>query len=670
MRHVTDLPYRVTVIDHQWIPLADGTRLAARIWLPEGAAAAPVPAVLEYIPYRKRDMTAWRDWANHGYLAGHGYACIRLDVRGTGDSEGLFGEQFAPLYAEDAAAAIAWIAAQPWCSGSVAMFGLSWGAGIALVTAALQPPALKAIVCAAGVDDRFATRFLGGAMLSGNAANIPAWILYAVRPPDPAIVGPDWRAIWLERLERCSMTGESWLAHQSRDEFWRSASVRERIADISCPIFAISGWADPGFASSMLRVLAAATVPKRGLIGPWSHRYPHVGQPGPAIGYLQETLAWLDHWLKGRETGVMNGPALRVWMPDAAPPDPRPTIQAGRWVALAGWPARDGADRRWVLNPGRLEAKAGPPTPVPIAWQGGVGAAAGEWMPIFTTGPNPELADDQQGDDALSVCFDTAPLAEPVELLGAPVLELEVMADRPMALVVARLCDVAPDGASRRVSFGALNLVHRDGMDRPAPVEPGRRYRVRLLLYEAAYAFPPGHRLRIALATSYWPMIWPSPAPATAVVTAGSSRLILPVLAGRGADATVIATPETAPPVPTAMGRPMAYERRASTDASGARIDEVREDFGATRYADIDIEADEVSVRRSRMEPANPASASVEVEARWQLARGAWRVGGLARTRVGGDADAIVIETRLEAREGETRIFARDWMIRVPRKFI
>ena len=183
MRRVNELPLAVCEMENIWIPLSDGVRLAARMWLPETTASQPVPAVLEYIPYRKRDMTALRDGATHGYLAGHGYACVRLDVRGVGDSEGLYGDQFTAQYVDDAVEAIAWLARQPWCSGDVAMFGLSWGAAIALQTAVHRPPELKTIVCAAGIDDRYALRYPGGCLSTATVSSIVAQMSYATRPP-------------------------------------------------------------------------------------------------------------------------------------------------------------------------------------------------------------------------------------------------------------------------------------------------------------------------------------------------------------------------------------------------------------------------------------------------------------------------------------------------------
>jgi len=315
MRRIADLPVRVREIENIWIPLRDGIRLAARAWLPETAEENPVPAILEYIPYRKRDMTALRDTATHGYIGGHGYACIRLDARGIGDSDGIYGDQFAAQYVDDALDAIAWLAQQPWCSGAVAMFGLSWGAAIALQTAARRPPALKTIVCAAGIDDRYALRYPGGCLATATISGIVAQMSYATRPPDPAIVGARWREMWMARLGATAPTAEVWLAHPMRSAEWRSASISDDYARIACPTLLSAGWVDPAFAAAMLRTLERLEVPRLGIFGPWAHRYPHFGIPGPAIDYLGETLRWLDFWLKGRDTGIMQEARLRAWLP-------------------------------------------------------------------------------------------------------------------------------------------------------------------------------------------------------------------------------------------------------------------------------------------------------------------------------------------------------------------
>ena len=148
----TDFPRQVKEIENLWIPLSDGTKLAARMWIPVDAETDPVPALLEYLPYRKRDGTHVRDALTHPYFAGHGYAAIRVDMRGNGDSEGLMFDEYAQQEQDDALEVIAWLAEQPWCNGKVGMFGISWGGFNALQVAARKPPALKAIISKCGKE--------------------------------------------------------------------------------------------------------------------------------------------------------------------------------------------------------------------------------------------------------------------------------------------------------------------------------------------------------------------------------------------------------------------------------------------------------------------------------------------------------------------------------------
>ena len=157
-------------IEHLIIPLRGGTKLAARVWLPEDAEQDPVPAILEYLPYRKRDGTYERDALTHPYFAGHGYAGVRVDLRGCGESDGLLFDEYAPQEQDDALEVIAWLAAQPWCSGAVGMIGISWGGFNGLQVAARRPPALKAVVTICSTDDRYRddVHYMGGALLHGD----------------------------------------------------------------------------------------------------------------------------------------------------------------------------------------------------------------------------------------------------------------------------------------------------------------------------------------------------------------------------------------------------------------------------------------------------------------------------------------------------------------------
>ena len=165
-----------------------------------------------------------------------------------------------------------------------------------------------------------------------------------------------------------------------------------------------------------------------------------------------------------------------------------------------------------------------------------VGKSSGEWVPF---GRGRDQAGDQQEDDARSLTFETPPLDAPIEILGAPIVTLDVASDRPIANLVVRLCDVHPSGESLRVSYGVLNLTHRDGHEQPALLAIGERYRVRIQLNDAGSVFPPGHKVRLAISTAYWPMIWPSPETATVQIFAGT--LDLPQRSPNVADAQALA---------------------------------------------------------------------------------------------------------------------------------
>src|SRR6516162_3364185 len=329
--------------------------LAARIWLPDDAEQNPVPAILEYLPYRKRDGTYERDALTHPYLAGHGYASVRVDIRGSGESTGLLFDEYASQEQDDGVELIAWLSAQPWCSGAVGMIGISWGGFNSLQIAARRPPALKAIITVASTDDRYNddVHYMGGCLLTDNLRWGSTLFAYLVRPPDPALVGTRWRSMWLQRLSALRLVQAEWLRHQRRDAFWRHGSVCENYADIQCAVYAVGGWID-GYTNSIPRLLQHLSAPKKGLIGPWAHYYPMIGIPGPQIGFLQEALRWWNKWLNGIENGIMDEPMLRAWMQDSYRPAPLHHEIAGRWIAEAAWPPPGCSPHRFWLTEGGL----------------------------------------------------------------------------------------------------------------------------------------------------------------------------------------------------------------------------------------------------------------------------------------------------------------------------
>src|SRR3954454_16589204 len=311
------------------------------MWLPEDAEAAPVPAILDAVPYRKGDGTAVRDASRYPYFAGHGYACVRLDLRGSGDSDGLITDEYTEQEQDDVAAVIAWLAAQPWCDGAVGMIGVSWGGFAALQAAARRPPALRGVVAIHATDDRYAAdgHYIGGCVLASDMVHWSACMAaYVGPPPDPAVVGDGGRDAWRERVERMEPWVATWLAHQRRDDYWRQGSACEHYDRIACPVFAVGGWVD-GYRDSVLRLLEHVRAPVRGLIGPWGHTWPERGAPGPAIGFLQECLRFFDAALKGADNGFLDEPALVSWMQERIGPVTHCAERPGRWVADPAWPS-------------------------------------------------------------------------------------------------------------------------------------------------------------------------------------------------------------------------------------------------------------------------------------------------------------------------------------------
>ncbi|MDQ0954379.1 putative CocE/NonD family hydrolase [Streptomyces phaeochromogenes] len=670
MRYIENLPHTTRQEDHVRIPMPDGVHLSARVWRPVSSDDSPVPAILEYIPYRKGDLSSVRDSIHHPYIAGHGYACVRVDLRGTGDSEGVLTDEYLEVEQSDAEAVLDWLATQPWCDGTTGMMGISWGAFAALQVAARRPASLRAIVISSFTDDRYSDdmHYMGGAMLSDNLAEAGTMFAYATCPPDPSAVGGRWREMWHERLDAAQPWVLNWLRHQRRDSYWRHASVCEDYAAVRCPVLASSGWAD-GYSNAVTRLLAHLDVPRKGLIGPWSHKYPHLGEPGPAIGYLQEVVRWWDHWLKGADNGAMDGPMLRAWMQDSVPPSTSYEDRPGRWVGEPTWPSRHVHDTAYALRSRHLTAEDEAPDDggsqtlrSPLS----VGQFAGKWASYNAP---PDLPYDQREEDGGSLVYETEPLTDRLEILGAPRVELEVSADQPVAMVAARLSDVAPDGSATRVTYGVLNLTRRDSMDEPAPLEPGRRHRATLHLNGVAQAFPPGHRVRLSLSTSYWPLAWPPPRPTLLTVHEQPCRLVLPV---RPADEPDTSAPFDAPegtaPITTTRVTPPEQRWEVSRDLVdyGAALNIVK-DRGTVHFDAMDLDVGCRVHERYTSVADDFTSPAGDVTWTMSFRRKDWDVRVRTSTTLTCDAEEFHVNATLDAYEHGQRIASRTWNESVPR---
>nr|WP_295667452.1 CocE/NonD family hydrolase [Sphingomonas sp.] len=510
------------------IPMLDGIMLRGRLWLPADPAARPAPVVLEYIPYRTRDAYSAADDHWGDVLASHGIAFARIDIRGTGDSDGLLHDEYLASEQDDAVEIIAWLAAQSWCNGAVGMRGISWGGFSTLQTAMRNPPALKAIMPMACSDRRYTddAHYVGGCLGMTNfkwGANFKAVM---AAPPDPAMVGAKWQAMWRERLEASPPIIARWTQHRSEDAYWRHGSLRFDYGAIQCPTYIVGGWAD-AYVHSVPRMLEGLSCPRKALVGPWGHTYAWLGGPGPALDWAYEEIRWWSHWLRGAKTGIMDGPALRFYRPDTVPAQSAPGATPGSWGAEHAWPSPYIAKRTYYLTDDGLSPGPGKSTPRTHRSHNVVGLNTPEWVPFGQQ----EMPGDQRADDALSIVYDSAPLAVDVELLGVPNIRLRLAADRPAAQVAVRLCKVLPDGTSWRIGYGLLDLTHRNGHAAPEPVVPGKAFNIALDLGFLAQRLQAGERLRVAISEGLWPLVWPSPDSPTLTLYPDASAITLPIRA-------------------------------------------------------------------------------------------------------------------------------------------
>jgi uncharacterized protein len=674
MRIVRQFERAVREVENVFIPLRDGCKLAARIWLPADAGASPVPAILEYLPYRKRDRTADRDALTHPYFAGHGYAGVRVDMRGSGDSDGVLQGEYLEQEQNDALEVIEWLVRQVWCTGRVGMIGISWGGFNALQIAARRPPALRAIVSICSTDDRYADdiHFMGGCLLLDKITWGSTMFSLNSSPPDPVIVGERWRPMWMQRLQESGLWIDDWLEHQRRDAFYKHGSVCEDWSAIQCPVYAVGGWAD-GYSNAILRLLANLKVPRKGLIGPWAHRYPHFAKPGPQIGFLQECLRWFDHWLKERKTGVMEEPMLRVFLEEPARPQAYYEEKAGRWVVEESWPPHGIERQRWPLLVGRI-GEPGEIAPqvdrLSLASPQVIGLAAGKWCPY---GVVPDQPIDQRMEAGGSLLFDTSPLAQSFEILGAAVVELEVASNRPNALLAATLCEVFPDGAATRVSYALLNLAHRDSHEHPIALEPGRDYKIRLQLKDIAHRFEQGNRIRIALSTCYWPTVWPSPQPVTLTISTGIGSLILPVRAARPENCGLRPFPEAEHAEPVRQTYSVPSESAWTTTYNRFNDETTIRRLSSDGVRTFDDNGLEVAHWREdvyRIKSEDPLSARLDSHAKRSYRRGTWNVGSETRVALTATHDHFLLSATLDAFENGNRVFTKSWSRRISRDHV
>ncbi len=648
------------------IPVRDGTELAATLYLPDLPDGGPaVPVLLEYLPYRKDDGMLARDYGLYAYMTRHGYAGARVDIRGTGRSGGTLPEgEYTETEQRDAEDVIAWLAAQPWCTGAVGMWGISWGGFNAIQVAMRRPPALKAIIAVDASDDLFHddVHYIDGLLhLDEYALMIDH--LNALPP------APDFP------LDTATLAGRfdsepwlmTWLARQQDGPYWQRGSLRPDYARLTTPAFLIGGWYD-GYRDSVPRMLAAAPAPVKIMIGPWNHTFPHNAVPGPAVEWRAEAVRWWDHWLRGARNDIMSEPPVTVYVRDWHPPEPGLTQIPGRWRTEHAFPPARTVYLTWHCGQER-NLSAVPPRPgsVALRYVPSAGAEAGHWWG--------ELTPDQRGADAFSLVFDSPPLAEEVEILGFPLVELHGSADAEPLHWFGRLCDVAPDGTVTLVTGGGRAGRPdplRDGGSLPGGRDGGLPPRTSaalpLELHVTSWVFRRGHRIRLALSNAMWPMIWPTPHPATATVRLGpdGTRLILPVVPAAEWTAPSLAEPGPAvqPPGVRSWGGLLPDRWTVQRDGTGGSATWWRGSSG-TEFPWGRV-VDEEYLRYS-VDDTRPAAAAAHGEARTEIHAGGRLLTAISVLDLGGDASSLHYSYRRELRCDGVLIRERGWQRSYPR---
>ena len=528
------------------IPVRDGTRLAADLYVPSERSApetrasrgGELPVVMDYLPYRKDEVAPGYARMYHE-IARHGYVVARVDIRGTGGSDGVAVDEYVAQEQLDGYDCVEWLGTQPWSDGHVNMIGISYGGFTCLQVAAEQPPHLTSIVPMDFTDDRYTDdcHYRGGCLrmyydVGWYGTRMIAW---NAMPPDPAVDG-DWARLWQERLARNEPYLLEWLRHQTDGPYWRQGSIRGHIDRIRCPAFLIGGWND-GYPNPPLRVYRELAVPAQVWIGPCNHVLPDAAIPGPRVYFLREVIRWLDRWCREDQGGHEYEPPVVVYMQTAQQPVPDRLDAPGAWRAEQAWPAPGAHDRTLFLGPNGMlvddEVRSAGDGVDTFEYRPTVGTSAGLWSGGVPFG----VSTDQRIDEAHSLVYTSALLADALPVLGWPHVSLSVSSSATVVAFVASLSDVAPDGTSQLVAKGMLNATRRESLTGPKPLTPGELVDIEIEIDATGWLFQRGHRVRLSIASADWPNVWPTGQPATNHVHRGPgrpSRLVLPEVPPEG----------------------------------------------------------------------------------------------------------------------------------------
>lgn len=655
------------------VPVRDGVKLSATLIRPD--AEGKFPAVVEYIPYRKDDVTYGVNDVHH-YLAERGFVGVRLDVRGTGSSEGVNTDEYMPVEQTDGFDAVEWLARQPWCNGKVGMFGTSYGGFTCVQVAMHRPPSLKAIAPMYATDDRYSddchyspggnmrmyydVGTYGGNMVAMNAL-----------PPVPEYVGEKWVEMWKDRLENNQPYIPTWMKNQVDAPYWRGASLRPDYERIQCPVFLIAGWRD-GYANAMLRMFTRLKTPTRLLMGPWVHQRPNASVPGPRIDYLNEVSRFFAHYLRDDDTGFTKEPAMAVYMQHYVRPDRTLDVSPGHWRSERSLTPAGSSEMTWHLQEGGvLSAKpqaAGRQPFDGVEYVPTVGLANMFWS---AGGMTYYLADDQRADEAYSLVYTTPPLAKDVHILGWPRVILHGSSSARVATFTAKLADVAPDGSSCLIVDGSLNGTRRKSLSQPEPMKPGEIYELDIPMNPIGWVLKKGHRLRLAVAAADFPNLWPTPEKASNRLYRGGdhpSRVLLPVVPAAKLSPPAFLPPPALKAFGKSFGRPGKQEMHHDQITGTSSI--VHESASQRILPDgLGSLAGEQKFRCTAS-ARDPAQASIIGTHKFTLTRENETIEVTGESSIRATATTFIISVNLIVTRNGQPFFQKKWMTTEPRRLL
>ena len=655
-------------IDYVRAPMRDGVELCAKITRPDAAGA--FPAVMEYNPYRRlrKPLPDYREEYPPAapYLAEHGYAIVQFDVRGTGNSGGFSTDIYNAEERQDAIEMIDWITEQPWCSGNVGMIGKSFSAVAQWQVAVQNPPALRAIIVRSANDDVYTEWVYPGGclrpyMFDSYSANMNTWNF---APPDPDVVGERWESLWHERLKRNAPWEIGYISNPLQGPYWQDRSLSADYERVKCAVFVIGGWSDC-YPTALLRAWENLKCPRKAMVGPWGHWYGEesVAVPGPRVDTRPIYRRWFDYWLKGIDNGIMAEPPVTLFVRHYSIPSAcMPLEEPGEWRNESEWPIARREDRDLYLGDTSLDGspaeacsfeelpyRAGAGISSGIHWGGGVLP----WgMPL-----------DQRLDDANSLIYTSAPLAEDTEVTGTPVAKLFVSSTARVAYFRVKLIDVAPDGTAKLVRYGGLNATHRDSHAEPQPLVPGQVYGLDVPLKSLAYVFQRGHRLRVSISGADFQNAWPVADSGIHSIHRGghyASRITLPVI------------PRQSPPqpLPDIHQLPPANPKRLLKPAEYSITKNLAEMTTTARLHVDSGDADNRLKLKSSfvVSDQTPASAELTAEGHYRVRRAEYDVEIHSDEQTRSDPEAFHHTVNIRITRDGVTCFEKDWSVTVPRK--